>query len=223
MAAAAQAQLAVSVSAVSDYRYRGASIGSDQPAATLNLAYDARASGGVDPYVGDSLTVGPLPDAGLQVFNQSAYAGLAGPLREGLSWDIGVDHTVLAKDVGGLSHGYSPEVYAGVRSAFLSTYVRYSPHYFRDGLGVLYWEVEASAMMTARWRAFAQAGALTPVTSPDPYYPRREQYDGRVGVDTLFRGVILGLAWTFQRPGYGDYGPSITRPDAVVVTATCVF
>jgi hypothetical protein len=222
-AVAAHAQLAASASVTSDFRYRGASIGTDQPALTLNLSYDAPVGGGVGGYAGGAATVGRLADAGLQVFSHTEYIGVAGRAGRDSSWDVGASNTFLSFYDGNVRQDFNPELYAGLRTKFLSYYIRYSPHYFLDRVGALYAEVDASVRPAEHWRLFAHVGALTPFAGGVPYYPRREQYDASIGVATLFKGVELGVAWTFQRPGYGSPSPGDTKPDALVVTATCFF
>ena len=223
LASTVHAQLAASVSVTSDYRYRGASIGSDQPALTLNLSYDAPVNGGADGYVGGAATVGRLSDAGLQLFSQSEYVGMAGHVGRDSTWDVGVSNTFLSFYDGQVSHDFNPELYAGLKTKIFSYYIRYSPHYFQDDVGALYAEVDASVRPAERWRLFAHVGALTPFAHGVLYYPQREQYDARIGVAALFKGAELGVAWVFQRPGYGSLAPSGIKPDALVVTATCFF
>jgi len=224
IATAARAQLAASASITNDYRYRGASIGSDQPALTLNLSYDTTAFAGTDGYVGSAVTVGHLPYVGVQVFSQSEDIGLAGPMARGVTWDVGVSNTFLASyGDEQITHNFNPELYAGLKTKFISYYVYYSPHYFLDGVSALYAEADASVSPLEHWRLFAHTGALTPFAAGVLYYPRREQYDARIGVDRLFKGAELGLGWAFQRPGYGRFFPGAGRPDGLVATATCFF
>jgi hypothetical protein len=222
-ALAAHAQFAASASITNDFRYRGGSIGSDQPALTLNLSYDAPVSGPVGGYIGGAAAIGPLPDAGVQVLSHTEYVGVAGKAFRDSTWDLGISNTFLSFYNGSVYQDYNAEVYAGLKTKFLSYYLHYSPHYFFDGVGALYAEVDASVRPAEHWRVFAHLGALTPFAGGVPYYPTREQYDARIGVVTLIKGAEFGLAWTFQRPGYGPAGPGSAKPDALIVTATTFF
>jgi len=218
-----RAQLALSASVTSDYRYRGASLGSDQPAVSVDVAYDTPVANRLDGYFAGDVTVGQFPGAGLQVFEHSESIGIAGPAWRSTSWDFGVSNTVLTYDYDQVSQNYDPEIYAGLRTHFLSYYVRYSPHYFVDGVGALYAEIDGSLPLAKPWRLFAHIGALTPFAAPTTYYPTREQYDARLGVSTLFKGVGLSAAWTFQRPGYAAFPRLASHPDALTVTASLFF
>jgi hypothetical protein len=219
---AARAQLALSASVTSDYRYRGASLGSDQPALTANVGYDAPL-GGLDAYFAGAATVGRFPGAGVRVFSHTEAVGIAGPAGRDVSFDLGVSNTVLTYDVGWVTQSYAPEVYGGLRTHFVSCYIRYSPRYFRDGVGALYAEIDGSVPLNSRWRVLAHVGVLTPIASGVANAPTSEEYDGSLGVSTLFRRVQLSAAWTFQRPGYGSFIHPAPHADALALTATFFF
>ncbi len=223
MSTAAQAQLALSASVTSDYRYRGASLGVDQPALTASVADDWPQAGGLDVYFAGSATVGRFPGAGLQVFSHSEAVGLAGPAGRSATWDLGVSNTVLTYDVGWVVQAYDPEVYAGYRTRFVSCYARYSPRYFRDGVGAFYAELDGSIPLNRRWRVLAHVGVLTPLPAGAADASIREEYDGSLGVSTLFKRVQLSAAWTFQRPGYESFLRPAPSADALALTATFFF
>ena len=69
----------------------------------------------------------------------------------------------------------------------MSCYVRYSPRYFRDGVGALYAEIDGSVPLNSRWRVLAHVGVLTPIAAGAANAPTSEEYDGSLGVSTLFR------------------------------------
>ena len=198
-------------------------MGSDQPALTASVGYDAPLAGGLDAYFAGAATVGRFPGAGLQIFAHTEAIGMAGAAGRSATWDLGVSNTVLSYDVGRVTQDYDPEVYAGYRTRFVSCYVRYSPHYFRNGVGALYAELDGSAPLNSRWRVLAHLGVLTPLPGGVAYASTSEEYDGSLGVSTLFRRVQVSAAWTFQRPGY----ESLLRPpphaDALSLTATLFF
>ena len=222
-AGGAHSQLAASGSITSDYRYRGGSIGSDQPAITLNLSYDSPVHGQAGSYIGGAATFGQLPGAGWQVFSHTEYIGLAGSAFRDATWDVGASNTFLTNSYKTISSHYDPELFAGLKTKIFSYYFRYSPHYFLSGVGALYAEINSSAPISERLRIFAHVGVLTPILGGQLYYPRREQYDARLGAAAVVGGAEFSLAWTFRRPGYGSIGPGSYRPDALVVTATCFF
>ncbi len=223
VAGAANAQLAASLSVASDYRYRGGSIGSAQPALGANLAYDASDGGGVDGYVGGALAVGHLPDAGLQIINHTEYVGMAGHAFRDATWDVGLSNSFQSFYNKSVYRAFNTEFYAGMKGRIFSYYLRYSPHYFLNGVSSLYADVDASIRPTERLRLFAHVGVLTPIVHDVWYYPRREQYDARLGVAAIFTRAEIAVAWTFQRPGYVVQGQDGSEPDAIIVTATSFF
>jgi len=219
----AHAQLALSTSVTSDYRYRGLAPGSDQPALSVNVAYDTPAAGRFDGYFGGAVTVGQFPGAGPQIFEHTESIGIAGAAGQSASWDFGLSNTVLSDDGAQVVRNYDPEIYAGLRTHFISYYIRYSPHYFHNGVGALYAEIDGSVAVTKRWRLFAHAGVVTPFAAGVAYYPTYEQYDTRVGVSTLLMGMQLSAAWTFQRPGYEAFSQSAVHHNALLLTASWFF
>lgn len=223
LASSANAQLALSASVTSDYRYRGASLGADEPAVTANASQDMPLSGSVGGYFGAAATVGRFPGAGLDVFSNSEYVGVAGPVDDESSWDVGVSHYDVAYDANHIVRKFDAEVYAGLKTRFLTYYVRYSPHYFANGVAALYAETDGSRALIGTWRAFAHFGALSPLSPGGGVYALREEYDGRLGVSTHLKSVGLSLAWMFQRPGGSRNAWIASHKDAIAVTATCFF
>jgi hypothetical protein len=198
-------------------------LGSDQPAVTASVAYDASLGSNLDGYFAGAATVGRYPGAGPQVFAHSEAIGIAGPAWTGATWDAGLSNTVLSYDSGRITRGYDPEIYAGLRTHFLSYYLRYSPHYFRNGVGAVYGEIDGSVPLDSRWRLLAHVGVATPFVGGVSNVSTHEEYDSSLGVSTLFRRVQLSTAWVFLRPGY----PVLFRPapnaDALTLTATFFF
>jgi hypothetical protein len=180
-------------------------------------------AGGLDGYFAGAATVGRFPGEGLQVFAHTEAVGVAGAAWPSATWDVGLSNTVLSYDVGRVTEAYDPELYAGLRTRFISCYVRYSPHYFRGGMGGLYAEVDGSVPLNSRWRLLAHAGVLTPIEMGGANASTNEEYDGSLGVSTLFRRVQLSAAWTFQRPGYDVFLRPAPDADALSLTATWFF
>jgi hypothetical protein len=87
--------LALSASINSDYRYRGASLGSDQPAVTVSVAYDAPIAERLDGYFAGAATVGQFPGAGLQASENTESIGIAGAAGQSAGCDLGLSNIVL--------------------------------------------------------------------------------------------------------------------------------
>jgi hypothetical protein len=190
---------------------------------TASVDYDAPLGERLDAYFAGAATVGRFPDAGPQVFAHSEAVGVAGPAGRGATWDVGLSNTVLSYYVDRVTQNYDPELYAGLRTGLLSFYLRYSPHYLRDGVGAVYAEVDGSVPLNSRWRVLAHVGVQTPIAEGAPNASKSEQYDGSLGVSTLFKRVQFSAAWTFQRPGYAIFLRPPPHPDALSLTATVFF
>src|SRR5437879_5439202 len=102
------AQFSGSASLLSDYRFRGVSLSHNRPAAQLAVAYDD-ASGWYGGAFASTVQFVYPANRELQLVS---FAGYAQRLASGLSWEGGVDYSVVT---GAESYSY-PEVYVGVAS-----------------------------------------------------------------------------------------------------------
>jgi uncharacterized protein (TIGR02001 family) len=193
LARPAQAQFSAAVGLQSDYRYRGISLSSGLPAATLDLSYDH--SSGF--YAGAS-TIGAVIDGYGRSLGFIEYIGYATPRRGGASLDVGVNNQDLAyyHDDKRWPLRYS-EVYVGVVGDRLSAHLHYSPNYIVHGYGALYAEVDGSLKPAENWRLFAHLGSTIPVGDIEG---RRPRYDARAGVARQFGQLELQASVTTTNP-----------------------
>lgn len=210
----AHAQLSGTVSVQSDYRYRGISLSSGLPTATLDLAYD-HPSGF---YAGAS-AIGGAPGGRARSLGFIEYVGYATPRLGRVSLDVGADNQDLAYYYAGrrIPLRYA-EAYVGVVGDGLSAHVHYSPNYLRQGYGSLYAEVDGSLKPADNWRLFAHFGATLPVGDVGG---RRERYDARAGVARQFGAFEVQASVTATTPD----PPGITprHRTALIVGASWFF
>ena len=187
-AGGASAQISGTVSAVSDYRYRGVTLSDRKPAAQLGLTYD-------DPrgwYAGAfGSTVRLAPPAG-SGFEGTAFAGFAYRLASGISLDAGGDYSAFTDAAG---YGYG-EVYVGVASENISARIYYSSDYFGQHADAVYGEVNATQPLIDRVSLLLHVGFLR--TSTENIYGSRSNQnvvDGRIGLSATFDLFRLELAW----------------------------
>lgn len=90
-AGSAYAQVGASLSADTDFRYRGVSLTDGRPVARVTASYD-HSSGG---YGGASLIFGEATDGSLGAIGYSLYGGYARRMRNDLTLDLGLTRTEI--------------------------------------------------------------------------------------------------------------------------------
>jgi uncharacterized protein (TIGR02001 family) len=204
----ASAQLAATLSAETDDRYRGESVSDGRPAFDLAISLDTPSG-----FYGEATTTGsPQPGAGLRLIGLEEGFGYARRLASGVVVDVGFADYQRWRYQTDDRYGFlDTEVYAGVRRGDVSAYLFYSPHYYADGARALYAEVEAQRTLWGPWRVFGHAGVLTPLGAPaSPYGPTGEQPDGSLGVSRSFHTAKAFLAWSIasRQPYAPAFGPA---------------
>ena len=198
----------------SNYLYRGISLSSGLPAATLDLSYDHPS--GV--YAGAS-AVGAVVEGQARSLGFIEYLGYATPRRGGVSWDVGINNQDLAYYAQDRRWPvrYS-EIYVGAVGDFLSAHLHYSPSYIRTGYGALYAEVDGSMKPAENWRLFAHLGSVIPVGDTVGRAPR---YDARAGVARQFGALELQASVAATSPDPPGFTPH--HRTALVVGANWFF
>lgn len=196
MAAPAAAQVALSVSADSDDRFRGVSLSDAKPVVSATIAYDHDSGA----YAGASVigVEGPRDDP--RVLGYIGYAGYSVRARPGLAWDVGVTTArYTAPTKGGYTAEYI-EIYAGLVTETVSARLYYSPDYFGEGGQTLYGDVSGAVRLARRWRLFGHVGALAPLGGQAGFDGHRAYVDVRAGVAFSLGRCELRLAWTAIDP-----------------------
>jgi len=214
LAGSACGQTALSLTAESDFIFRGISLSDAKPDASLNLDYDS-ASG----WYAGALATAVEFDPGQRRAALFGYAGYAQRTTAGPAWEIGVTAAHFAGDSG---YDYG-EAYAGLLGQGWNARVYLSPSYFGSGVTTLYAEVNAATSLSPAWSLFGHVGALAPAGGGEPTDSRRSRWDARLGVSVTIGPAQLRLAWVGATRG-GVYPTSYADPGStLVLSATCFF
>lgn len=190
--ATARAQAGISLSVVSDDRFRGRSMSDGKPVASLDLSADL--PGGV--YAGASASTILTSGDRAGLLGSQQYAGYATRVSPMLTLDLGIANTFYTRRYSGNRQDDFVEAYAGARRGAWSAYLRYSPSYFALGVPTLYGEVNGVRSLGVRWRLEGHAGVVTQVAGPTRLGGDRAHWDARIGVARLAGPVELRLTAT---------------------------
>ena len=219
MAAPARAQVAVSVSADSDDRFRGVSLSDGRPVLSASLAYDHDSGA----YVGAEVSAVEGPGRNPQLLGYVDYAGYSARVKAGVAWDLGVTNAHYTEPAGAGYTVNDTEVYVGLVTDNVSAHLYYSPNYFGEGAQILYMDVDGAVRPARHWRLFGHVGALTSVGGQTGLVGRGAHVDVRAGVAFEFKGCELRLAWTaIDAKEYYPFGAPEAR-GAVVLGATYTY
>jgi hypothetical protein len=233
----AQAQVGLSATVESDYRYRGYSLTDRKADLRLSATYD-HPSGA---YAGVSGIVGGGVGGGVRTLGYVGYLGFAARAHDGLVWDVGLtdthlgitapihravispQNTVVIQSLDKFYHIDYSEIYAGVTRNNLSAHLYFSPHYSSKGSKTAYLDISYAIRPVEHIRLFWHAGLLSPLGGQLRAVNRRERYDLRVGTAFEFDHGEVQLAWT-------QIGPRVEYPighlqpsNALVVSASAFY
>ncbi len=180
----ARAAPTVSLSIDSDYRFRGYSLSQNQPDMRLNLAYD-HASGA---YAG--VSVAATKKAGIAGY--IAYAGYVWHPAKGPQWEAGVTGMHVRDHE---NYDYN-EIYGGLITQDFTARVYYSPNYFNSRTRTVYTEINTGEAVSSRWRVFAHAGYLTPLSGR----LRGNRYDVRAGASYSVSHYVFQATLSMSTP-----------------------
>jgi uncharacterized protein (TIGR02001 family) len=217
-AAGAGAQFTGTLSAVSDYRFRGVSLSDQKPAAQASVDYDDPAGwyggvfGSTVQLAGDPATTGQAV----------AYLGVAKLIDDGFHWDAGVAYSAFSAS---RDYDYG-EVYAGITSSDFNARVHYSPDYFGFGGGSLYGEMNGTHRLGGGLTLLGHIGVLVPVGDGDDRYAStvRNPVDARAGLGFEMAGLNVQVAWV-GITGTGNLYPvyGMQRRNTVVASVSWSF
>jgi uncharacterized protein (TIGR02001 family) len=235
--ARAEAQVGMSATAESEYRFRGVALTNGKPDVRLGLSYD-HPSGG---YAGASVIVGEGARGDIHALGYIGYVGYARRTGGGLTLDVGATNARVVDSIpvrvtvrtpqnyvytGVITYRYQAdysEVYAGVIKGGVSAHLYVSPNYLGEGLRTAYLDVSGAVRPADRVRLFWHAGLLVPLGGRTARDDRSLRYDLRAGVALELGPGELQLAWT-------TVGSAVEYPigypqkrDALVLSATTFF
>lgn len=178
------AQLAIDASLASDNVYRGISLNAGDPAAALNLNWDA----GNGWYAAGMASQVHLYHRTQSSAQLSANAGYALRTESGLGWEFGGTATAFAD-----SSGYNyDEAYAGLLGEHWNARVYFSPDYFGRSERTIYAEFNYAHPLHGHLRWFAHAGALHVLSGRHDKIPL---YDLAIGTGARFGAFDLQVQW----------------------------
>jgi len=206
---AAQAQVGVVVSALSDARFRGVSISDGDPVGILDLSYD-------DPSGAYAAASGTLiaSSHGIEPLSLQLNAGYARELSAGISADVGIVQSKYSRYSTTVHGSAYTEVYAGLTRNSLTARIHLSPHYFAAGSWTLYGEVNHALALSRRLSLSSHVGMLVPVRSGRDADPHG-RIDWRIGLDHQVGRFALHAAFTGARglrhyeQQYSHAGPAL--------------
>jgi uncharacterized protein (TIGR02001 family) len=215
-AAHATAQVSGSISAVSNYRYRGVSLSHNDPAAQATVVYD-------DPqgwYAGafaSTVRIGyPTANEAQGIF----FAGYAHTMPFGAAFEAGIVYTGFT---GTPSYAY-PEIMLGAAYDKVNARVHYSPNYYGRGADAFYGELNAAHRLYEHVQAVAHVGALW--TRARNIYGNAVDtvYDGRAGVVFDFERFSAQLSWVGISNANAGYGLTGVRSrNGPVISVSWLF
>lgn len=206
--ATASAQVALSVAAENDYRFRGSSLSGKRPVATAQIGYD-HPSG---LYLNASAVGVRRPD-GADLLNVQGNIGYARRLSSSVSVDAGLVHSRYRW--GNLPNPSSQrtEAYVGVNVSHFAARISYSPHYFEKGFAMIYGEVEAGFQPARNWRVSARAGRLTLLRAPGAA-DGTSRHDWRLGLSRQWGAFEFYSALSGGGPDRGTHGATAVTAGA---------
>ena len=176
-----------SMSAVSNYRYRGVSLSHNDPAAQAAIVYD-------DPqgwYAGAFASTVRIGNPTANEVQGIFFAGHARTMPFGATFEAGV---VYSGFTGSTSYSY-PEVMLGATYDKLNARLHYSPNYYGGGADALYGELNAAHRLFEHVQVVAHVGALWTRARNVYGDPLDTVYDGRVGVAFDFQRFAVQVSW----------------------------
>ena len=185
--ASVQAQVGVSATAATDYRFQGLSLSAGRPVLSASLAYDRK--GGL--YAGATAIAVFAHHGGLQPLGYVVYLGYSRRVSPTLSWDIGVANGGVSQFLDKRYVDEYTQIYVGLTKGDVSAHVYYSPSYFGESGGAIYVELSGAVRPAPRWRLFGHAGLLADLGDHAELDHSQVQVDARAGLAREFKTFEL--------------------------------
>src|SRR5258706_28496 len=136
----AGAEVAVSASVDTDYRFRGISLSDGHPALSASVSFDQP-----DGVFGGVTGIAVQTDhSGVQGLGYIGYLGYAHRMNAGGSWEVGVTNSQTSVYLYRRYSANYTEIYAGYSNGDLSAHVFYSPKYIGVEDDTIYAEVNGA-------------------------------------------------------------------------------
>jgi uncharacterized protein (TIGR02001 family) len=208
--AATAGELSATVTATSDYDFRGVTQSSGDPA--LQASIDWAADSGL--YIGawaSNVDFGPGDSADAEV---DVYAGFAGGAEDGLGYDIGAVYYMYP----GTSDYNYPEVWVGLSHGIFDAKIWYSWDGFATGESAFYYEGNASVPLPNDFGLSVHVG-YSDGDMWDKLEGFESYFDWSVGVSKSFGHFDLELKWVDGSDWTAANGGDALSSDARIVFA----
>ena len=208
LASNAAAQVSGDASVLSDYRFRGVSLSQGDPAAQVDINFDA-AAGWFAGLFASTIKLAFYPAVNREVLPYAGYAYRLGP-------DLSVEAGASYADFSSGNEFDYVEAHAGITTRLVNLRLAYAPRYFGQDRAATYLELNSGTEIAAGWRVFGHAGVLAERS--------RRQYDGRLGVRYEWESLSVQLSRVaVSRVSYLYPAGSTRDRGAWVVQATKFF
>lgn len=208
----------MSVSATSDYRYRGYSLSAEKPALLATASYDAPTGLFASA---SAIAVASAHSGGLAGYQ--AYAGYAQRYHDDDSWEVGVSATDVDLPYRPRYRVRYQELYVGLSTRRISAHVYYSPDYLGEGSATIYATTTAAISPRPDWKLFAEAGALLPVHVKPGSEIRSNAFDMSLGAARSFGRVELQAIASTSATHDELIGAAHQSRNAISLSATVSF
>jgi len=190
----ARAQFSATISADSDYRFRGVVLNGSRPTVRLTGNFDTESGW----YAGASASRAQIAQ-GDRYAQLVGYGGYAIRAFEGRSWDLGATYSHFFGDT---AYDYG-ELYTGLVSERWSLRLNYSPDYYGRNVQTAYLDASGHVPLDNFLRLAAHVGLMVPLTSRGGAGPRanRTRADFRAGAGWTMGNADLQIAWTTTTRG----------------------
>jgi uncharacterized protein (TIGR02001 family) len=199
--------------------FRGRSISSGRPAATLSFSYDHRDG----LYAGLSASALLARGDSAHLFAIEESGGYAQRLSPSLSLDVGIINTHYSRYwSGGRAAGYT-EVHLGLDTRRLKGQISFSPNYLAGGWRTIYGMLDYQIVSSARWNIGVHGGTLLWIAGGRPRGARLAHYDWQISAARQIGAVQLGVAWASGGPQADRYGGRPRPHGAPVISLSAAF
>ncbi len=211
--ASVHAQWSASLSADSDYRFRGVSLNESRPSLRAALNYDAPDR----CYAGASTTRVELA-RGDRYAQLLGYAGCVVPMSAS-PIELGATFSHFTGDS---SYDYA-EFYVGVLAERWNARLHIAPDYFGRHVSTVYTELDSHLLLNESLRLFGHLGAISRIGGPHDDNASRIRIDVSVGAGLALRQFDLRIAGVAASRG-GPYPAVYERRRASwVASISCAF
>lgn len=217
----AAAQIAVSVTAQNDLRYRARSLSEGDPVVSATLSYDD--SSGIYGGASATLRLGGSEKDGPGLLGQQLFGGYASRLSPQTSIDTGVNFYRYTALYSGQARTDYAEIYAGITHDNAALYISYTPDYFGNSLPVVHVSASYTRTIAADWSVSANAGLLLQTSGPARLEGRSVRYDASLGISRSFGRLTLSADATLGGPDDAYYAGSWRGNSALVISARRSF